>query len=223
MKFLILLGYIVGAVPALAQHNSNQHRTRFGFAAGTTLTNLEIVADPSFYQVTTKNQPPLGFRVGVLVSYRFSDRFFLSGQLSYLYTKCNISIETILGNGFTVVGNYKETNEWIEMPIDVNYTINPKSKTKVFVGAGISWLYLAATTSEDAGTTKKLSFNAAALIQVGADIPVGNHTLRIVVSMDRTLMDVVSPDSYSPPGQSYATVEYDYRYTTLSLTARYLF
>jgi hypothetical protein len=217
MRRLILIGFSLFSIAAVAQGN-NEARLRFGFTTGVTSTWIDIKSHPN--QISLQNNSDYGFRIGGVLSYSISRRFFASAQWIYSEMNVDATTEILLSNGSTAAGSVTHQNQWIELPIDFNFVFNPASEFKVFAGMGASLMLLSDVVKESSSVAPNRSMHTGVLAQVGVNVSLGQKLLRVSLVADKTLREEVKPIVYFP---GYVMPTYDYAYTTLSLKATYFF
>ena len=78
-----------------------------------------------------------GYRFGLFNSITFSQKVFLTAQLSLVYDKSKILTNKILGGNPQGSLDFEEINYWIELPFQLNILPFNSSK-QFFVGAGVA-------------------------------------------------------------------------------------
>ncbi len=219
MRLLSLGGLALLPFLALAQ-TEVPARLRYGISLGMTQTNVKITSDYPLQSSIKGNFAP-GLRLGGMLSYSLSRRLFATAQLTYFRMVVDATQEVVLGNGFVVSGEVKQTNDWVELPLDIYFVFNPGSKIHLFAGAGASLMLLASSSSYWSEISDGNELNMGLTGQVGADIPVSNKILRLVLQADKTMNGVRKQPGFRPG--PWDAPEYDYHYTTFTLKAAYLF
>lgn len=216
MKQWILLLCGISPFVLTAQSPGQDHKFTAGLTVGVTQSYLAVtVTPPSSVEIT--NVPELGFRAAAHVSYQISRYVFLTAQPGYFRLRAKAQSVYTLGNGFMVEGQLDETYHWIELPVDINYIINPSSKVRVFVGAGVSVMHLVEATHAVNST-----FNLAAVGRAGMEFSVGSRMMRLTISADKILQDIENV-ILTAPNSGFDTPQYAYRYNTLGATLTYIF
>lgn len=218
MRCLLIIGFALYSLISSAQGNPPP-RLRFGFTTGVTRTWIDIGSQPD--QTSVQNNSAYGYRIGGMLSYSISRRFFASAQWTYFVMNVEATMETQLSNGNTYAGSVVNRSEWIELPIDFNFVFNPDSKFKVFAGAGVSLMHFSDVVNED-GLVPNRHSHTGVLAQVGVNVNLAQKLLRVSLVADKTLREV-KQNLVSLPAIGYVAPKYDYAYTTLSLRVTYFF
>ena len=127
------------------------NKFHFGLIGSINVSTLDIASNTRYYasQPSEENIPKIGFKTGAFVNYDLSKHFFLSSGLSYVTNNTKIKYPIFaLGNSSAEYLTSNDFYSWIEMPVNINYTINPKSSCKIFVGSGFSIRRLLNATRE---------------------------------------------------------------------------
>jgi hypothetical protein len=118
----------------------------FGILGSINASTLDISnSSPAYsFTVTPENIPKIGYKAGAFVNYNLSKHFFLSSGLSFATSKTKIKESRFFLDESSIAESFYS---WIEMPLNMNYIINPKSSCKIFVGSGFSIRRLLNATS----------------------------------------------------------------------------
>lgn len=227
---------------ACGQELINRHnRFQFGITGSLSTSFSETIENATqggFTSSSSEKIPTIGYKAGFLVRYTLSKRFFVNGGLSYASE--NTKIKTVSFNpddDLDIVQRYS----WLEVPLNINFKINPKSINYFFVGVGVSPRRLLKASEQ------------FTLVRTG----IGNQIVGDQVSNENTLNDwnmlgtgcvgfnwqfsskatfvfslyfernlfklVRDVDLNTTTSFQYQTVLYDYRINTFSFNIAYLF
>jgi len=120
--------------------------------------------DSTYYIVKPANG--YHFNAGIMYAYDLSKRWTISGGLQYRYLSNKQKAGSNIDSTFYVSGSFNLQNSiilsqyyrpgylynirnkahWLEIPLNINYTLNPSAKTKFQLSAGISYAWMFSST-----------------------------------------------------------------------------
>lgn len=240
--FLILyfVFFIASAEAQEIQKKSN--RFQIGITSSIRASTLIVITEPLPAGIIASDQsyqkiPKLGYKAGGTVKLNLSPHFFLMSGLSYLKDKTKVSRDLLPGSSDAKI-SIEERYSWFEMPVTVNYIVNPKSSKKIFVGLGLSARRLISAkrkiTTTIANTTyydpefsiysSVNNWNMFGIGHVGVELPVWDkNKFLITISFERNLLKMVHQIYNTNPNFDYSFVQSDFKINSFSLNVSYLF
>jgi len=236
MKYFLIV-FLVGSLVAKAQEPAKkQNRFFYGVTISPNLTKMQFVDDQ--LNSAFKNNLKVGIGAGATVKYILSKHFFASGGIGYSIEKSEMTLDNYVSFDFLGPTSAQLINQynfnWIDIPLSINFIINPKSKTQAFIGGGVvvrkllsSRINLTsnrmdASTNRTVSATSEIStldyFNSlnafGTLTSVVQFLGKNNDVFTLSLSIHRNLFDLVKAKNSDPN----ALFDYGYQTTQLRLT-----
>lgn len=209
-------------------------KSKFGFTGSFSLPSVELVSNGDIVSTATSlSQPKISYKVGGVFYKGLTKSFFIQSGISYISQ--TINSRTQLNSGSL---NTDQAANWLELPLALNYVVDPVAKTKVFFGLGLSIrklvgskskIFLMPYPNDNSSPTfifdnsEYISWNSFGSLNAGIEIPLKyNDSILLSVSVDRNLFGIIKPATYSASLGNYTLNSFDYRVTTVSLNLAYV-
>ncbi len=221
------------------------NKFHIGFTSSINTAFIQYEEANSAYVSSSSTQftPKVGFKIGGILKYDLSKRFSLASGLSYGTRKIKFQstpLSSDNGSGSQVTFSADEFNSWLEMPLNLNFVMNPKSTTKLFIDAGFSARRLLSArrsevlTRSSGNTTSGPDVSIYSTLNdwslfgsssIGIQIPTKNNQSFILsITIDQNFTNIIrDPVPLSNGAFDYANVVNNYKVYTLGLNASYLF